>query len=106
MFRTYIEITETNITVSKQTKTTLNFSEKNTKICPIELFRFQARLFRIETSFEGHSTWSKENKGKYWTVVSPSGTLGPRSYAALPTTPVLAASAGSVRSPYPKVMQS
>ncbi len=34
MFRTYIETTETNRSVSKQTKTTLNF-QKNTKICSL-----------------------------------------------------------------------
>ncbi len=85
LFRTCIETTEINRTVSKQTETTLNFQQnkkyalyqtvsvallfvsvqskhRNSLFCfrlSRNLFRLQFQLFRIETSFEGHPTvWS------------------------------------------------
>jgi hypothetical protein len=51
VFRTYIQTTETNRTVSKQTETTLNFL-KNTKICSLSnCFHWSSVCFgSIETS--------------------------------------------------------
>ncbi len=54
MFRTYIETTETNRTVSKQTETTLNFL-KNTKICSLSncFGRSSVYFSSIETQYFG-----------------------------------------------------
>jgi hypothetical protein len=68
VFRTYIETPETNRTVSKQTKTTLNF-QKNTKICSLSncfcLFRFNGNIdilcFSIEAK-QPKQTVSKQTE--------------------------------------------
>jgi hypothetical protein len=47
MFRTYIETTETKITVLKQTKTTLNFLQKYPNMLSFKLFGLVFCLFRF-----------------------------------------------------------
>ncbi len=49
VFRTYIETTETNRTVSKQTETTLNFLKKYQNMLSLKLFRLVFCLFRYRT---------------------------------------------------------
>ncbi len=61
VFRTYIEITETNRTNSKKTETTLNFL-KNTKICSLSnCFHWSSVLFRFNRNIE---TLYRNNRNK------------------------------------------
>jgi hypothetical protein len=65
VFRTYIETTETNRTVSKQTKTTLNFL-KNNKICAVsKCFSWSSVCFSsIETSKLSVLVQKRNNRNK------------------------------------------
>jgi hypothetical protein len=52
VFRTYIETTETNRTVSKQTETTLSFLKNTKKKLSIKLFLLVFCLFRFNRNIE------------------------------------------------------
>jgi hypothetical protein len=77
VFRTYIETTETNRTVSKQTETTLNFL-KNTKASSLSnCFGWSSVCFgSIETSKLAVSVKKRNNRNKHFASDSAETSFG------------------------------
>ncbi len=80
VFQTYFETTKTNRTVSKQTKTTLNFLKKYQNMLSIKLFRLLFCLFRFNRntktlcfSLEGQK---RNNRNKHFVLDSAKTSFG------------------------------